>query len=299
MIRKVSGRIEFDVPEESRSGLNGIEGGSLEFSVEFGDVNGDQEIEAPAKARPLVGAHPVAGRQPACSAGWATRPRAAARRTDGGDGTGVAPVQPNGTGSAPNTPDAEDFKAYADCLDKARAGGHGRPPALQRSCCTARRAYGVGAGRARARCPSVGRSPCGAGPERPAVGALVALVVGGGALEQHRRRCCRPRRGSPRPPRRERRHGGTAASSARLASIGLASGPGSWMSVGATQPRRRGRGSRRRRAGASSARGDRRSAGSGRAARGPPRPSPPGGSRGGRPGRSSCPGRTSSWKSPP
>ena len=39
--------------------------------------------------------------------------------SSGGDSTGVAPVEPNGTGSAPNTPDAEDFKAYADCLDKA------------------------------------------------------------------------------------------------------------------------------------------------------------------------------------
>ena len=117
-IRKVSGRLEFDVPEESRSGLNGIEGGSLEFSVEFADVNGDQEIEAPAKARPLAeltrslgGSSLLGGLGEAAGGG-----------TDdgGGTGTGVAPVQPNGTGTAPNTPDADDFKAYADCLDKAR-----------------------------------------------------------------------------------------------------------------------------------------------------------------------------------
>ena len=118
-IRKVSGRIEFDVPEESRSGLNGIESGSLEFSVEFADVNGDQEIEAPAEGAPARGAHPVAGRQqPARRPG---RPGRGRRQPDDGDaGTGVAPVQPNGTGTAPNTPDADDFKAYADCLDKAR-----------------------------------------------------------------------------------------------------------------------------------------------------------------------------------
>ena len=118
-IRKVSGRIEFDVPEESRSGLNGIESGSLEFSVEFADVNGDQEIEAPAKARPLsdltrsLGGSSLLG-------GLGDQASGGGSSDDGNAGTGVAPVQPNGTGTAPSTPDAEDFKAYADCLDKAR-----------------------------------------------------------------------------------------------------------------------------------------------------------------------------------
>jgi len=117
IIRKVSGRVEFDVPEARRSALGGIEGGSLEFSVEFGNVNGDQEIEAPAEARPLS--------ELTASLGGASLLGAlgdqASGTGGGGDatGTGVAPVQPNGTDTAPNTPDAEDFKAYADCLDKA------------------------------------------------------------------------------------------------------------------------------------------------------------------------------------
>ncbi len=117
-IRKVSGRIEFDVPEESRSGLNGIESGQFEFSVEFADVNGDQEIEAPVKARPLAdltrslgGSSLLGGLGDQASGGGSG---------DGGTATGVAPAQPNGTGTTPNTPDADDFKAYADCLDKAR-----------------------------------------------------------------------------------------------------------------------------------------------------------------------------------
>ena len=118
VIRKVSGRIEFDVPDDSDSALDGIEGGSLEFSVEFGDVNGDQEIEAPAEARPLselttsLGGASLLGALGDSASGTGSG--------DGGTGTGVAPVQPNGTGTAPNTPDAEDFNAYADCLDKAQ-----------------------------------------------------------------------------------------------------------------------------------------------------------------------------------
>ena len=53
IIRRVSGRVEFSVPEGSRQELGGIESGSLEFTVEFANVNGDQEIEAPSDARPL------------------------------------------------------------------------------------------------------------------------------------------------------------------------------------------------------------------------------------------------------
>jgi hypothetical protein len=117
-IRKVSGRIEFDVPEDSRSGLNGIESGSLEFSVEFGDVNGDQEIEAPTKARPLAELTRVLGGSSLL--GGLGDQAAGGGSDDGGDGTGVAPVEPNGTGTSPSTPDADAFNAYADCLDKAR-----------------------------------------------------------------------------------------------------------------------------------------------------------------------------------
>ena len=53
IIRRVSARVEFVVPQESGEDLDGVESGTLTFSVEMSDVNGDQEIEAPASARPL------------------------------------------------------------------------------------------------------------------------------------------------------------------------------------------------------------------------------------------------------
>jgi hypothetical protein len=112
IIRRVSGRIEFAVPEEDR-GAGGIESGTLTFSVELGDVNGDQEIEAPANARPLSALTESLGSDALGLGG-------------GGDGeTPVAPANPNppsagtpddGGGSA----EAEAFRAYAECLDKAR-----------------------------------------------------------------------------------------------------------------------------------------------------------------------------------
>jgi hypothetical protein len=116
-IRKVSGRVEFQVPEDKRDSLGGIEGGSLEFTVELSDVNGNQQIEAPTKARPISKLTTSLG---------GTGLLGGATGTTGGDsgGSTVSPVNPNGPGTstAPagsGAPDAEDFKRYADCLDKA------------------------------------------------------------------------------------------------------------------------------------------------------------------------------------
>jgi hypothetical protein len=98
-IRRVAGKIEFDVPEANREALGGIQSGAIEFEVELSDVNGDQQIEPPANARPL------------------------SALTDSLGGTGVpglgqgeaAPAQPDAAG-----PEAEDFQEYKDCLDEAR-----------------------------------------------------------------------------------------------------------------------------------------------------------------------------------
>jgi hypothetical protein len=106
IIRRVSGKIEFDVPEASRESLGGIESGSIEFQVEFADVNGDQEIEAPAHARPISSLTRSLG-------GGGTLPGLG---TGGGsDSDSASPTVPDNA-----TPEAEDFQKYADCLDKAR-----------------------------------------------------------------------------------------------------------------------------------------------------------------------------------
>jgi hypothetical protein len=95
-IRRVSGHLELDVPKEDRSKVGGIEGGSLSFTLEFAKVNGDQKIEAPAKARPLS--------ELTQSLGSAAL---------GGGGSGSATPAP---GSGPGS---SAYKRYADCLDKA------------------------------------------------------------------------------------------------------------------------------------------------------------------------------------
>jgi hypothetical protein len=101
IIRRVSGKVEFDVPEESRADLGGLQSGAIEFELELADVNGDQEIEAPANARPL----------------------SALTETLGGGGPLPGLGEENGVPApeeGPTGPGADQFQEYAECLDKAR-----------------------------------------------------------------------------------------------------------------------------------------------------------------------------------
>jgi len=106
IIRRVAGKIEFDVPEESRQSLGGIQSGSIEFEIEFAKVNGDQVIEAPANPRPLSALTESLGGTPGLDG------------VVGGATGGSLPAEPQSSDGT--TPEAEDFKEYADCLDKAR-----------------------------------------------------------------------------------------------------------------------------------------------------------------------------------
>ncbi len=102
-IRRVSARIEFNVPDADRAGLGGLTGGSIVFSVELRNVNGNQKIEAPAHSRPLSKlTDSLGGALGALGAGTAT-PDATPDNGSGGGGS----------------PDSEEFQRYAKCLDKA------------------------------------------------------------------------------------------------------------------------------------------------------------------------------------
>jgi hypothetical protein len=94
-IRRVAGRIEFDVPEEDRENLGGLKGGTITFSVELRNVNGNQEIEAPAHSRPLSKLTRSLG--------------------------GALGALGAGSGS-PDSSDEEGDQSYEKCLDKAKPG---------------------------------------------------------------------------------------------------------------------------------------------------------------------------------
>jgi hypothetical protein len=108
-IRRISGRLEFTVPEEDRGSLGDVEGGSFDISVEFGDVNGDQQIEAPASARPLSELTGALGQL------GGTIPRQQ-QPPSGGGGAQPPPTPPS------ENPDADTFREYGECLEQAPPG---------------------------------------------------------------------------------------------------------------------------------------------------------------------------------
>jgi hypothetical protein len=52
-LRRLSADLEFEVPEDSREQVGGLEGGRISFSIEFANIGAAQPIEAPDDARPI------------------------------------------------------------------------------------------------------------------------------------------------------------------------------------------------------------------------------------------------------
>ena len=52
-LHRLSADLEFDVPEDSRDQVGGLEGGRVSFSIEFANIGSAEPIEAPEDARPI------------------------------------------------------------------------------------------------------------------------------------------------------------------------------------------------------------------------------------------------------
>jgi hypothetical protein len=107
IVRRLSLRIDVDVPEDDRHDLGGVTGASIALSAQLEDVGGDQQVEAPSSARPLS----ELTRQLGGLAGLA-----------GGIGGGAPPVPDSGATDRAPSPDAggvESFEGYAECLDRS------------------------------------------------------------------------------------------------------------------------------------------------------------------------------------
>jgi hypothetical protein len=121
VVRRVAGQLQFEVPSGARGALGGLEGGSLDFSVELSKVGGDQRIEAPTNARPLsdltksLGTSGLGG----IAGGGAGTPTTPATPPSGSSGGG-SPAPGSGSGGA-GSPSSAAFKRYAKCLDKANS----------------------------------------------------------------------------------------------------------------------------------------------------------------------------------
>jgi hypothetical protein len=121
IIRRFSVQLQARVPEEDRAEAGGIEGGSVRFSIEFAHVDGDQVVEAPAKARPLSDLAKALG-------GLSALGGLGALGSDGDQGGADSPSSGAGGGSrgeaaSPEASGGQDgveaFQLYSNCLDKA------------------------------------------------------------------------------------------------------------------------------------------------------------------------------------
>lgn len=112
--RRVSVSMDFDVPESARASARGVTGGNVSLSVELAGVGEPQTITAPTGAKPLseltqqLGG--LGGLGSALGGG-------AAGLGGAGGSSGSTPSAPGGSGSSPNS---QQYKKYADCLNKAK-----------------------------------------------------------------------------------------------------------------------------------------------------------------------------------
>ena len=105
-IHRMAGRLEVKVPAQDRSQVGGANGGALQFSIEFRNVNGNQKVEAPDKARPLSDLTSALGTSGLQGLGG------------GGSRRGPERQKPPTATTGPNQ---QSFKKYSDCLEKSNA----------------------------------------------------------------------------------------------------------------------------------------------------------------------------------
>ena len=197
LIRRVSGRIEFDIPEAEQERLGGLKGGSIKFSVELRNVNGDQQIEAPTHSRPLSTlTDSLGGALDALGGRRAARPR----------------TSPDPRRASPTTRATPSSSATTPTASTRRAPRTPRRSSSARTCCR-RRSYArrLASGPARGRCPSARATSACAAPSAQRSGASSPSWSGRRALEQHRAAVVAdgadlarppPRRAATRPARR-------------------------------------------------------------------------------------------------
>jgi hypothetical protein len=110
ILRRISLRIDVEVPEQDRKRVGGVTGASIRLSAQLDDVGGDQRVEAPRSSRPLSDLTSQLG-----SLGNLTD------SLGGGSGTTTTPA-PDASGDAGDSGSEtglDDFERYADCLDAA------------------------------------------------------------------------------------------------------------------------------------------------------------------------------------
>lgn len=109
IVRRLSLRVDVDVPEQDRKDVGGMTGASIRFSAQLDDVGGDQRVRAPRSARPLSDLTSQIGSLGALAGGGL-----------GGDDATTTTPAPDAGGSADDSGGGlDDFERYSNCLDAA------------------------------------------------------------------------------------------------------------------------------------------------------------------------------------
>jgi hypothetical protein len=114
-IRRLATSLELQVPKDQQSKVGGATGGTLQLSIEFANVGGNQQINPPANAKPIADLtsqlNALSGTLGATSSGSSSSGGGASSSGSGG------------------TPTAKQFQDYAKCVQKA---GSNNASALQK-----------------------------------------------------------------------------------------------------------------------------------------------------------------------
>jgi hypothetical protein len=111
-LRRLSATIDFTIPEAQRQQAGGASGGNLKFSIQFANVGQPAQVTAPSDAKPITEL------QQQIQQGGLGGLGGSGSGGSGGSGSGGSGG--SGSGGSGSSPSSEDFKKYADCLEKAK-----------------------------------------------------------------------------------------------------------------------------------------------------------------------------------
>jgi hypothetical protein len=107
-VRRLSARVEFNVPEKDRASVGGLKGGTLSFEIEFANIGAAKDIKAPANAKPI-------SELSQALQGLGLGGLGGVNGGSGSSGSGSSGSGSSGSGGG----DAAKFQAYNKCLQDA------------------------------------------------------------------------------------------------------------------------------------------------------------------------------------
>jgi hypothetical protein len=104
-VRRLATKLEIQIPKDQQGQFNGATGGTVQFSIDFANVGGNQQIAPPKNAKPI--------------ADLTSQLNALGGQLGGSSGSGGSSNATPTTPSTGGTPDVKKFEDYSRCIRKA------------------------------------------------------------------------------------------------------------------------------------------------------------------------------------